>query len=290
MRMAGLSIAQISAPVIFIALIGVGASIFINFYYSPKARTIQKYKVSNLLRYDPEKLIKPRKFIKEFPGLILYVTERDGNQFKDLWVWELDDQHRVTRFIRAKTGELKYDREEDALKLTCYEGVGEKRSKTDPENFFGTALLTTDFHVWSIRISMELILGKMSVHRKLSMLTLGELLDFRAEGIAKEKQGDPGGRLQHIQAQMQVQENFATSFAALSLALIGIPLGIKISRSETMANLAIALALGLLYYLLMKLIGMLKGQPEWRPDLLIWIPNIMFQALGIYMLRKLSIR
>jgi len=198
------------------------------------------------------------------------------------WILDVDARYKI---LDARYGI------EDALKLNCYNGVGELRSKTDPENFLGTALHTLrEYHAVPIRIPMELLLGKMSVHRKLSMLTLGELLDFRAEGIAKEEQGDPGGRLQHIQAQMQVQENFATSFAALSLALIGIPLGIKISRSETMANLAIAIALGLLYYLLMKLIGMLKGQPEWRPDLLIWLPNIMFQALGIYMLRRLSIR
>jgi len=287
MRVAGLSITQITAPVILIALIGVAASLFINFYYSPMSRTEKEIKKHDLV-HDPTKVIQPLKFNKGLPGVVIYVAERKENYVADVLLWVFDEKKRVTHFVRAEHGTFEYIPEEDVLIFNCFNGTVELRDETDPENYFGTALLTVSYKDLPLRI----LLGedKKGVHRKLSMLTLGELLDFRKEAIHKSERGDPEGANERFHAQMQIQENFAKSFSVLSLALIAIPLGIKISRSETMANLGIALVLGLSYYFFMVLIGMLKGHPEWRPDFLIWLPNILFQALGIYMLRRLSVR
>lgn len=73
------------------------------------------------------------------------------------------------------------------------------------------------------------------------------------------------------------------SFSVFSLALLAVPLGVTIQRRETSANLAVALVLSLGFYLLVIVAGWFERKPEWRPDLLVWIPNLLFQGLGIWL-------
>ena len=79
---------------------------------------------------------------------------------------------------------------------------------------------------------------------------------------------------------IQIQKNFAMAFSVLSLAIVGIPLGLRAGRSETHANIAIALVLAMAYYVLVVIVGWMENKPLLRPDLLVWIPNLIFQFSG----------
>ena len=82
-------------------------------------------------------------------------------------------------------------------------------------------------------------------------------------------------------------QNYLTSaVACFSLAILGIPLGIRVSRSETFVNIGIALALALTFYMLTTFISWLEDHPSLRPDILVWIPNILYQVVGFILLRK----
>jgi lipopolysaccharide export system permease protein len=87
-----------------------------------------------------------------------------------------------------------------------------------------------------------------------------------------------------------LHEKFNLSLAVLSFALIGVPLGIKISRRETSANLGLALGLVMSFYLLTVMVKWLDRQPELRPDLLLWLPNVLFVALGIWLFSRIDRR
>jgi len=62
-----------------------------------------------------------------------------------------------------------------------------------------------------------------------------------------------------------VQEKFNTALAVLSFALIGVPLGIKLSRRETSANLGVAVMLALGYYMLTVAVSWLGPSPRVSP-------------------------
>ncbi len=93
-----------------------------------------------------------------------------------------------------------------------------------------------------------------------------------------------------MKAELIVQERFNFSLAVFSFAVVGIPLGIRISRRETSANLGLALALVLSYYLLTVVVKSLDRRPELRPDLLIWLPNFAFIALGVWLFSRIDRR
>jgi lipopolysaccharide export system permease protein len=70
------------------------------------------------------------------------------------------------------------------------------------------------------------------------------------------------------------------------LAVFGVPLAIQVGRKETYANLGIALVIAMTYYFLLIMVSWLEDYPALRPDLLIWLPNLLFQAIGFWMIRR----
>jgi lipopolysaccharide export system permease protein len=71
-----------------------------------------------------------------------------------------------------------------------------------------------------------------------------------------------------------------------SLAIFGVPLAIHVGRKESSANLAIALVIAMTYYFLIIAVSWLEGVPALRPDILIWLPNIIFQGVGFYLIQR----
>jgi lipopolysaccharide export system permease protein len=91
-----------------------------------------------------------------------------------------------------------------------------------------------------------------------------------------------------LKLDVTLQEKFNLSLAVFSFAMIGVPLGIKISRRETSANLGLALLLVLGYYMLTVMVKWLDQHPEYRPDLLLWVPNLLFIALGAWLFSRID--
>ena len=66
------------------------------------------------------------------------------------------------------------------------------------------------------------------------------------------------------------------------------PLGIKVGRGESYANILVALGLAFVWYFATVIVEWLEKSPALRPDLLIWLPNIAFQVLGIILFKRIS--
>ena len=115
-------------------------------------------------------------------------------------------------------------------------------------------------------------------------MTLSQLLRERMS-VKQAKDGMPGYNYK-IAVNLEIQKNAVMSFAILSLILIAIPLGIKLSRAETSANIVIAVGLALSFYFIVMAISWLESKPYLRPDMLIWIPNIIFQGLGVGLIKR----
>ena len=134
--------------------------------------------------------------------------------------------------------------------------------------------------------------SRSGVRQKLPWMTYAEL---RAEQARLAAQEVPAAAAQqHARDQMKVtltiQEKFNTALAVLSFALLAIPLGIKVSRRETSANLVVAVLLALGYYFLTTAVSWIDRHPEYRPDLLLWLPNAIFLSLGVWLFSRIEKR
>lgn len=288
MRASGLSVAWLSAPIIFLALVGVGVALLINFHFMPVARLAYQREFAEAVRQNPLSFIVSRTFIRDFPGVVLYVGEKDGERLRDFWIWELDGQNRVRRFARAESGLLDYSDENNTLVLTLEQAQVEVRDAKDPEDFTRHSI-SPGSDVLPIDLPVSRLTGDRSTKRKLKWLTFPQLMQEWTRlqrpdpDLSREEQAR-----QLMRVQITIQEKFSMAFAVLSFALIAIPLGIKVSRKETSANLGIGLLLALGYYFASIMAGWLDDSPALRPDLIVWIPNILFQGIGLWLFYKVD--
>jgi lipopolysaccharide export system permease protein len=287
-RASGVSVAGISAPILFLAVCGAALSTWINFYAMPHARVAYHRELHDAVRTNPLSFIVPKTFIREFPGRVIYVGDKRGEILRDFWIWETDAQGRVRRSARAETGRLAYDEANNKLVLTLEHVQVEARDDRDPEDFTelrGAA--SSDRATFDLPLSR--LTGAQTVKVKLKWLNLDQLLaEWRRLGQPDPKVPAAERVHQRVRVQTVIQEKFATGFSVIAFTLIAIPLGIKVSRKETSANLGIAVALALSYYFMTVIVGWFDNKPDFRPDLLMWIPNIGFQALGAWMFYRVD--
>lgn len=282
-RAAGRSLGWMARPILLLAALGVVAGVVINFKFLPWARVVYQTQLDEVVRANPLSFIVPRTFIRNFPGNVLYVGQKEGSQLKDFWLWELDGHERVKTFVRARSGSVGYDEKTGDLMLHLVDGRVEVRKAKDPENFStpGTYL---EFGRTTVRLSLSHLFGRSAVHIKLQWYTLPQLLaEWRRLDRPVKGMDDRQRLLERMKVQMTIEDKLATAFAAFSFALIAVPLGIKVSRRETSANLGVALALAMGYYFITVIIGWLEDQPQLRPDLLMWVPNLVFLGVGLWL-------
>lgn len=285
LKAAGVSLYTIAAPVLFVALCGSLLAAYINAIHAPAARASYRAILNDLVRNDPLRFIVPRTFIHEFPGYILYVGEKEEGHLRQFWLWELDQGKRAVRLLRAEEGTFAFDEQADALILTLKGGFTELRDPKNPDNLTEISP-TLSFREARIRLPMANLLGSANRPRKLSYFPMEDLFSRRdeARAVFNSAEASPEERAQARvdvhRIQYYVSRHFAMAFSVFSLALFAIPLGIRVGRSETYANFTLALVISMAYYMSLILIEWAESSPALRPELLVWLPNLLTQAVG----------
>ena len=141
-----------------------------------------------------------------------------------------------------------------------------------------------------IALPLDQLFGDGDQKRKLrnKEMTFAQLMDLRQGELDKEAASGESMSEARLSLQVHIQKNFALAFSVFSLAVFGVPLAIQVGRKETYANLGIALVIAMTYYFLIIMVSWLEDIPSLRPDLLIWLPNLIFQGVGFWMIYRAS--
>jgi lipopolysaccharide export system permease protein len=290
MRAAGISLSRLSLPIFGLGAACAVLAFYVNFQSMPWARVQYHREFATALRANPLAIIEAKRFIRDFAGTVMYVREKDGPVLRDIWLWELDDKARVRRLMRAESGRIDYDEATNSLIPSLNRVTVEERDTEHPEDFSKSPKVASVEKAAEVRISLDRYFGRGFDRMKDDWLTYAGL---RAKQAALAAESPPPEKAkEHARARMKlamiVQEKFNLSLAVFSFALVGVPLGIKVSRRETSANLGVALGLVLGFYLLTAAIKSLDRHPEYRPDLLLWLPNLLFIGLGIWLFTRID--
>jgi lipopolysaccharide export system permease protein len=290
MRAVGLSLPRIARPILLLALLGAVLGLYFNFEAMPRARVTYERNFAAAVAANPLQLIVPKTFIRNFSNCVIYVNQKEGSVMKDVWLWKLDDQKRVKTLIHAESGHVDYDESTYELIVTLLQARVENRDEKNPESFLDSPYVASFGKIEAARLPLDRFFGHSGVRVKQEWLTLGELQVERLRLAALTP--PPDQARQHARDQMKLeliyQDKFNTALAVFSLALLGVPLGIKVSRRETSANFGVALLLTLGYYLLTVAVKALDRHPEYRPDLLLWVPNLLLIGLGVWLFTRID--
>jgi lipopolysaccharide export system permease protein len=232
-----------------------------------------------------------QRFIKDFDGYIFYIGKNHKQHLEDVRVFFISGKTNVTRFIRAETGEFQYNAVSNELNIQLFDTKSmDYASKTH-------ATANAEYDLPPLKLSqktnkkpsissmtyLQLVDELHNVETTLSLppdlkgKTADELRDMKKD-FAKHK-ADAA-----LPIRVQMHRQVAFSFACFGFTLIGIPLGIRMHRRETNVGTAMALLLVMVYYAFIIIGQVFDNRPELAPQLIVWLPNFVFQATGAVLL------
>lgn len=281
MRSAGLSLFYVARPVLILGVLGTMAGLFINFEFMPRARSAYKAILADAVQTNPLSFIVPKTFVRDFPNIVVYVEEKEGAELRDIWFWRLDDESRVIESGRAESGEVTFDEESAALTVTLREITAAARNEKDPEDY-GRMRGTTTIGESSLVFEVDDLFQQRSKRIRYKSMTFSQLM------LVREQHYAVGNAEEGMKAALALSNKASTAFAVLALTVLAVPLGIRVSRKETSANLGVALMLVMGYYFLTIVVSWLEKTPALRPDLLMFGPALLFMGIGTWLFARVE--
>lgn len=293
-RSAGISLLSLVSPVLVLALLMTGVCAWFNLKISPSSRVAYKQifaeQLTNLATFIPE-----GRYIDFTDEFVLYVSKVRGNNLFNIRFYQFSKGQKMLD-VFAKSGRLIHEEGDDTIRLMLNEArvltrvsgvenvleeVESAEKKADPEEK-ATSFENEWLPLYLEEYETEDIPLNIRAPRKadISDMTLSQMLAGLKE--AREKGMDIRPYIKEIHHQT------AFSFACISFILVAIPLSLKTQRRETNISLAIALIVLLIYYSFFILGDALveTGDPALHLWILYWIPNFLFQSVGLFLLWK----
>ena len=277
-----------------LAVLSCGLCLWINLYIAPRAQQALKNAFFEVATSDPIAAFTGDQIITDFPGKKIYVGGKEGNQLKDIHVFELNAANQPVRVVYARTGSLEADLPNKQIKMRLGESRFEQRDYSKPDDY---SKINDNITMGSFvfPISLEDLYKKKQRKARVETLNYNEL---RTELGELAKNGSKGmnpkdkAEFQKRQAATRTEFNkrFSFSLACFTLALIGIPLGITAHRQETSVGFGISIAVALAYFVIIEVVDIFREKASMHPEVLIWLPNAIFLVLGGYLFLRLARR
>jgi lipopolysaccharide export system permease protein len=277
-KSSGVSLLQLLTPVL---LFGLAASILsglFNLYLAPMANLRFRAEILTLAKARADLAIKEQVFVRDFPGLTIYVGQLPSNSETMSNVVINDKRSSFENsVIVARKGLLDIDPIENLLLFRLQEGVID-RIYTDKES-----VDTIFFDTYELKISpgqeFETEKNSTSLTRQ-DMPT--ELLLDEADYREKNSMGFV------FVFRLEFYRRWAYSFAALLMSIIGMPLGASFRTKGRNFGLLIGLFIFVLYYTLLSLGWSFGETGSIPPFLAVWTPNILATALACWLLKGID--
>ena len=294
LRSSGVSLLHVAFPVIVLSLILSGICATINLRIGPLCRDACKDLIHGVNLQAAANWLTEGDLIQEIPGYYIYIGKKTGDVLQEVRVFELSDD-KIVGDHSAPFGRLDVDNENRRLQITLTNATGLVRHREDDD-----WQLLEVLGVWHSKTIQIQDRSDQRRKPKISHMTWSQLqteLDIRmsaeetmaqsaAANLPAATDGAEAANRKKVEivtpVKVQIHHQIAFSFACFSFALVGIPLGIR----SHWRNIGLSLLLLTLYYAFPIFVQSLEARPEWRPELIVWLPNFLFQGLGCFLLWK----
>lgn len=283
LRACGLTLWQIVSPIIVVSIALSFCCIYLNDALAPRSHLAQRRLLLQVGVEEPVNLLEEGRFVRDFPGLMVYVAKKDRRKVEDIVVYEFRDDR--VRNVRAKSGEMRLDRTNNVLFIDLYDVRIDQPDKENPLD--PTRARYLNARHYPVRLDFADVMKSGKVSLKTSDMTYGELI----RAIRDVRGAFPHLEYEDLLKQrmlMVVESNkrLALSVSCFAFTLLGIPLGLKSRRKESSVGVSISLLVVFLFYFFIIVANSLVRRPEWRPDLIVWFPVLFSEALGFVLLAR----
>jgi lipopolysaccharide export system permease protein len=284
-RASGLSLLSLVTPVLLLAVALSVLCGWFNMKIAPECRVAYKEMLFRLGFSKSANFIQEDRFV-EFPGWVIYTKKREGNHLYDVHLYQIEND-RTKQVITATEGTFATDPVARKLFLTLSNVVtvarvteGLQPSDRNPTNGDANTHEKGSFREWQTAFQDEFISNPIDLASARPQNEKPKLSDMSFQQLREEIRERDHQGVDTTPAQVQLHRQLAFSFASIGFTLIGIPLGVRAHRRETTTGVAMGLVLVLIYYSFIILAQSWETRAEFAPQLIVWFPNFLFQAVG----------
>lgn len=319
-RANGISLSALVAPLLLLSLLFSALCAWINFDIAPRSRLAYEKLLFRVAKSSSDRLsalIPEGRYVKQFPGVVIYAGTVQGQQLHNVLFYRLGEQGKILD-IRAPRASIKKDQDQKQILFRFFEprilfqpsafsngftpsldlslgNPAQQKSTSEasatesdtpkapqePKGDPNKAPMRRSSQWSSIRSGEIQLAVKLPSGREFGEPSLKEMTlpQLLEERAELRKQG-----IDTTPVLVQIHRQAAFSFASIGFTLIGIPLGIRAHRRETTAGIAMAIGLVAVYYGFIILGQALETRSTFSPYLILWAPNFLFQGIGAVLL------
>ncbi len=274
LRASGFSLIQLSTPVIIFSFIVTVFCLFLTLHVEAWGASSYKKLVWTIGKNKATIGIKSGVFNDDFFGLVLYTDKVDPTEktMQNVFLYDSRDHSNPVSVV-AKTGALISSEDLPEVFLVLKEGIIHATGENQQ------SFQKIHFETYTINLSIDESL-KVDIKEKPRRLPLA-ILKQRIE--EEEKKGNtPNFRVYKT----EYYRKFAVAFAGLVFGLLGISLGIKPTRSVKSGSFIYTILFVGAYWTLL-MVGHTLAVKDWlSPMLGMWLGNILFFGLAIFLLYR----
>lgn len=288
MKSGGLSVWQVAAPLVVLAVVLSGLCLWNNGYVYPRTEYANRTLLKNMGVEDPVKLLDEGRFIRDFPGYMIYVGKKSGSGIEDLVFYELGEGGReIEQSIWAKRGEVTRSADGAFITVMLEDVRIEVADEEHPDDSTKAQYLAADR--FPITLDVSAMAEREVASKKRRNMTLDELLE-QIEGVDARGLGWSAERVEQERTRWRVHlhQRFYLGLAPLTFVLVGIPLGIRSHRRESSAGMVLSLVVMFIFYLLMIVADSLESKPAFFPWLIPWGGTMVAQVGGLLLIRRMN--
>lgn len=309
-RAGGISLVSLIFPVLLLSVLCCTLSAWFNMDLGPRSRVafikLRNDLLGGVLTGQAGE-IPERKLIKDFPGVALYVGKNNEGDLQDVIIYRLKDETNVDltmtaaharlvkegKTLRADMTGVQFVKFGDNI-VTWYSSQGSYPLITNLDTLRSFKPKVDDMTF--LQLQQELHDTEMLTFSANHTNAAGQVIGFPGMNMTLATNASPEDVTKYLKAaersravaveeiRVNMHREVAMSFACFGFTLVGIPLGIRVHRRETNIGVMVALLLVGVYYTFVVLGTSLAQYPELRPHLLFWIPNLIFQVVGVVLL------
>jgi len=283
MRACGLTLWQILAPILLASIGLTFVCLYLHSSVAPRSHFARRQLLFSLGMEQPINMLEEGRFVRDFPGLMVYVGKKTQRRVEDVVVYELSESG-IERNIRARYGEIHAGENKDVVVIDLYDvRIDQPRSRSGD---LSRSQYINAQH-YPVRLDLAEIAGRRVLNKKTADMTYPELLQAIQRVRSLYRHLSPRDMVkQQMSLVVEASKRLALSLSCFAFVLLGAPLGMISKRKESSSGIGISLLLVFFFYFFIILANSLTGRPEWRPDLIVWLPIIGAEIAGFWMVHR----
>lgn len=276
MRACGISLFALYRPVLLLSALLGAVNLGIAGYLLPRGNHALQGQMLEIAAQTAARQIEPRVFYEEWADVVLYVfeTEPGSDLWENVFLAPSAPPRTANTLTLAASGRLLVDEAGERIVLRLRDARTHKVDLDNPDKY---ELIRHD--------ELEVVVDEQFTSRERARVSASkgvrELTLTEAVQWSRDPERPP--ELRRL-ARVEIHKKLAIPAACVVFGLFAVPLGFNNRRGGKSSGFALSIAVIMAYYVL------LSNGEEWArvgampPWLAMWLPNLVFAALGAFLL------